>query len=204
MNMIINESLRLYPPVLRIIRRVDRKVRLGLNLTLPANLDLCIPNLAVHHNPQMWGEDVHLFKPERFSDGVAKATNNNAAAYIPFGMGPRNCVGLNFATTQTKIALSMILQSYAFTLSPTYVHSPVHSLTLRPQQLHSSWTPDHQMAWSHVAGMSSCIGHIIYMLLCVLFLQSKVRVYTASHTPEVMCKLTLIKYLILFYIIFYL
>ncbi|KAF5443455.1 hypothetical protein F2P56_036009 [Juglans regia] len=143
MNMIINESLRLYPPIVRIKRRVDRQVRLGLNLTLPANLGLCIPNIAVHHNPQMWGEDVHLFKPERFSDGVAKATNNNAAAYIPFGMGPRNCVGLNFATTQTKIALSMILQRYAFTLSPAYVHSPVPHPTLRPQHgiqivLHSS------------------------------------------------------------------
>ena len=132
MGMIINESLRLYPPILLIARKVERITRLG-KLTLPAELVLLISNIAVHHDPQVWGEDVHLFKPERFSEGVSKATNNNIAAFLPFGMGPRNCVGFNFATTETKIALSMILQSYAFTLSPTYVHSPFQLLTLRPQ-----------------------------------------------------------------------
>ena len=132
MGMIINESLRLYPPILLIARKVERKTRLG-KLTLPAELVLLISNIAVHHDPQVWGEDVHLFKPERFSEGVSKATNNNIAAFLPFGMGPRNCVGFSFATTETKIALSMILQRYAFTLSPAYVHSPIQVLTLRPQ-----------------------------------------------------------------------
>ncbi|KAM4110501.1 hypothetical protein ACB094_03G200400 [Castanea mollissima] len=132
MGMIINESLRLYPPIPLIARKVKRKTRLG-KLTLPAELVLLISNIAVHHDPQVWGEDVHLFKPERFSEGVSKATNNNIAAFLPFGMGPRNCVGFSFATTETKIALSMILQRYAFTLSPAYVHSPVQVLTIRPQ-----------------------------------------------------------------------
>ncbi|KAK4598905.1 hypothetical protein RGQ29_016093 [Quercus rubra] len=113
--MIINESLRLYPPVIAIARKVEREVKLG-KLTL--RLIYCY---------------VHLFKPERFSEGVAKATNNNIAAFFPFGVGPRSCVGLNFATTEAKIALSMILQLYAFTLSPTYVHSPFQLLTIRPQ-----------------------------------------------------------------------
>ncbi|ONH89957.1 hypothetical protein PRUPE_8G026400 [Prunus persica] len=94
MSMIINESLRLYPPP---------------------------------------GQDVHLFKPERFSEGVAKATNNNIGALIPFGLGPRTCVGMNFGITEAKIALSMILQCYSFTLSPGYVHFPLHYLTVRPQ-----------------------------------------------------------------------
>ena len=76
---------------------------------------------------------MHLFKPERFSEGVAKATNNNIAAFFPFGVGPQSCVGLNFATIEANIALSMILQRYAFTLSPAYVHSPIQLLTLRPQ-----------------------------------------------------------------------
>jgi len=132
MGMIINESLRLYPPIIAITRKVERDVRLG-KLTLPANLLLYIPTLAPHHDPKIWGEDVHLFKPERFSEGIAKATNNNIAAFFPFGIGPRNCVGLNFATTEAKIALSMILQRYAFTLSPAYVHSPFQLLTIRPQ-----------------------------------------------------------------------
>ncbi|OVA04879.1 Cytochrome P450 [Macleaya cordata] len=132
MNMIINESLRLYPPVLSIVRTVSREVRLG-KLNLQANIELIISTIAIHHDPEIWGEDVHIFKPERFSEGVAKATNNNTVAFLPFGLGPRTCVGLNFAMTEAKIALAMILQRYHFTLSPTYVHSPTKRLTSCPQ-----------------------------------------------------------------------
>ncbi|PRQ40551.1 putative 11-oxo-beta-amyrin 30-oxidase [Rosa chinensis] len=84
--------LRLYPPVVSIIRTVEKEVTLG-RLIVPANVELHVPNLVFHHDPQLWGEDVHLFKPERFSEGVAKATNHNMVVYLPFGMGPRNCVG---------------------------------------------------------------------------------------------------------------
>ncbi|KAL6190187.1 hypothetical protein ACLB2K_036585 [Fragaria x ananassa] len=132
MSMIINESLRLYPPVLAMERRVEKEVRLG-NVVIPANVELHVSSLALHHEPQFWGQDVQLFKPERFSEGVVKATGNNIVAFLPFGMGPRTCVGFNFATIEVKIALSMILQRYSFTLSPGYVHSPFHFLTLRPQ-----------------------------------------------------------------------
>ncbi|KAF8389901.1 hypothetical protein HHK36_024419 [Tetracentron sinense] len=132
MNMIINESLRLYPPVIEFTRRVARETRLG-KLILPPNIKLNISSLAVHHNPHIWGEDVHIFNPERFSEGVAKATNNNIATFMPFGLGPRTCVGLNFVSIEAKLALSMILQRYAFTLSPAYVHMPVQVLTTRPK-----------------------------------------------------------------------
>ncbi|XP_004295658.1 PREDICTED: secologanin synthase-like [Fragaria vesca subsp. vesca] len=132
MNMIINESLRLYPPVTQLIKRTEREVRLG-KLIVPADIDLVIPIVALHHDTQIWGQDAGLFKPDRFSEGVAKATKNNMAAFIPFGIGPRICAGFNFATTEIKIALSMILRRYTFTLSPGYVHSPLHFLTLRPQ-----------------------------------------------------------------------
>ncbi|KAH9772273.1 cytochrome P450 734A1 [Citrus sinensis] len=132
MSMVINESLRLYPPAVNISRNVEREVRLGKYI-LPANMELVIPILAIHHDPQIWGEDVDLFKPERFADGVAKASNNTPAAFLPFSSGPRICVGLNFAATEAKIALSMILQRYRFNLSPSYVHSPVLVVTLRPQ-----------------------------------------------------------------------
>lgn len=132
MNMIINESLRLYSPVVTLRRRVKKEVKLG-KVNLRPNTALMIPNLALHHDTQIWGGDALLFKPERFSEGVAKATKNNPAAFLPFGLGPRTCVGYNFATNEAKIALSMVLQRYAFTLSPTYIHSPILVLTLRPQ-----------------------------------------------------------------------
>ncbi|KAK9932727.1 hypothetical protein M0R45_019951 [Rubus argutus] len=132
MSMIINESLRLYPPIISLTRKVDKEVRLE-NLIVPTNVELLVPNLALHHEPQFWGQDVKRFKPERFSEGVANATNNNMAAFLPFGMGSRTCVGFNFATIEAKIALLMILQRYSFTLSPDYVHSPFQIITVRPQ-----------------------------------------------------------------------
>lgn len=132
MNMILNECMRLYPPVITVTRKVEREVRLG-NLTLPADITIFMPILALHHDPQIWGEDVHVFKPQRFAEGVAKATNNNAAAFFPFGMGPRTCVGLNFTTNEAKIALSIILQRYKFSLSPNYVHYPADIFILTPK-----------------------------------------------------------------------
>ncbi|PRQ40593.1 putative 11-oxo-beta-amyrin 30-oxidase [Rosa chinensis] len=132
MSMILNESLRLYPPAVAIPRITGRVVRLG-KLIVPANVQLLVSVLAPHHEPQFWGPDVHLFKPERFSGGVAKATNNNVGAFVPFGLGPRTCVGMNFATTEAKIALSLILQRSSFTLSPAYIHAPYQSIIFRPQ-----------------------------------------------------------------------
>ena len=130
--MIIEESLRLYPPVPAIKRKTEKKAKLG-KITLPPDMELLISPLALHHDPKLWGEDVHLFKPERFAGGVANAANNNPVAFLPFGFGPRTCVGLNFAIIEAKIALSMILQRYKFTLSPNYIHFPVQVFMLRPQ-----------------------------------------------------------------------
>ncbi|KAE8683011.1 Cytochrome P450 [Hibiscus syriacus] len=113
-------------------RKVERQVRVG-KLMVPTYLELDIRFLALHHDPDLWGDDVHLFKPERFAQRIAKTTNYNTAAFVPFGFGPRSCVGMSFAMTGIKIVLSMILQRYSFTLSPAFVHSPLPSLVLKPQ-----------------------------------------------------------------------
>ncbi|KAI8527469.1 hypothetical protein RHMOL_Rhmol12G0078000 [Rhododendron molle] len=133
-SMILNEALRLYGPVLTLQRRVEREVRLG-EFIIPPHTDLNIPVMSLHHDPEIWGRDVHLFKPERFGEGVGKATNNNITGFIPFGFGPRICVGSNFAANEFKIALSMILQRYKFALSTSYVHSPSFlNPTIRPEK----------------------------------------------------------------------
>ncbi|PPS05164.1 hypothetical protein GOBAR_AA15486 [Gossypium barbadense] len=95
MTMIIYETLRLYGAINGLPRKVTREVQVG-KLALPASIDLLIARAALHHDPQLWGDDVHLFKPERFAEGIAKATNYNAAAFFPFGLGPRFCVDLDF------------------------------------------------------------------------------------------------------------
>ncbi|KAF5755402.1 putative 11-oxo-beta-amyrin 30-oxidase [Helianthus annuus] len=131
-GMIIHETLRLYPPGIAIIRKNEREVKLG-NLIVPANIILHVPVLALHHDYDIWGGDAHLFKPERFSQGVSNATKNNPSAYMPFGFGPRNCVGSNFATNTAKVTLAMMLQHYRFSPSPNYVHLPVHITMLVPK-----------------------------------------------------------------------
>ncbi|CAN1794950.1 Cytochrome P450 CYP749A22 [Linum perenne] len=131
LTMIINESLRLYPPVFHVSRRVERDVRLGGKLMLSKGTEVYIPNLAVHHDTGTWGEDAQLFKPERFAEGVV--AKGSSGTFLPFGMGARNCVGMNFAITEEKIALSMILQRYRFRLSDKYVHSPAQVLTSCPK-----------------------------------------------------------------------
>ncbi|MBA0789566.1 hypothetical protein Gotri_027936, partial [Gossypium trilobum] len=112
MFMIINGTLRLYGPINGLPREVAREVQLG-KLVLPANIDILVLNSGLHRDPYLWGDDVNLFKPERFSERIAKATNYNAT-----GSGPRSCVGMTFAMIETKVVLSMILQRYTVTLSP--------------------------------------------------------------------------------------
>ncbi|KAK2983897.1 hypothetical protein RJ640_008056 [Escallonia rubra] len=132
MGMIISETLRLYPPAVDLTRKVQREVRLP-NLMLPANMNLNIPALALHYDPKIWGRRCTSFQARTILGRGSKATNNRPSAYIPFGLGPRACVGSSFAIDEVKIVLAMILQHYAFTLSPNYIHSPIQVIAIRPK-----------------------------------------------------------------------
>jgi PHYB activation tagged suppressor 1 len=131
LNMIVNESLRLYPPTIATIRRAKTDVELG-SYKIPRGTELLIPILAVHHDQAIWGNDVNEFNPGRFSEGVARAAKH-PVAFIPFGLGVRTCIGQNLAVLQTKLALAIILQRFSFRLAPSYQHAPTVLMLLYPQ-----------------------------------------------------------------------
>nr|WMZ41211.1 cytochrome P450 family 72 subfamily A polypeptide 7 [Ipomoea batatas] len=131
LTMILNEVLRLYPPSPYTIRTMYEETRLG-EMKLPPNIILVLSSLLVQRDPDVWGADAGEFKPERFAEGVAKATKNRLA-FLPFGWGPRTCIGNNFAMMEAKIAIATILQRFSFQLSPSYAHSPCFVVTLKPQ-----------------------------------------------------------------------
>ncbi|KAI7737127.1 hypothetical protein M8C21_013247, partial [Ambrosia artemisiifolia] len=121
-SMIFNEVLRLYPPVNSVKRMIHQETKIG-NITLPAGCNLQLHTLLMHHDHDIWGDDANEFNPGRFYEGVSNVTKGQAS-YIPFGWGPRICIGMNFALLEVKMALSMILQHFRFDISPSYSHAP--------------------------------------------------------------------------------
>ena len=129
--MILHEVLRLYPPGAFIARLVKKPITLG-KFQLPSGTNIMLPVISFHRDPEIWGDDVLEFKPERFSEGVSKASNN-PAAYLPFSSGPRVCIGQNFAMVEAKFCLASILKKFAFEISPSYSHAPFLLVTMQPQ-----------------------------------------------------------------------
>uniref|UniRef100_M1AX26 CYP72A58 n=2 Tax=Solanum tuberosum TaxID=4113 RepID=M1AX26_SOLTU len=130
-TMILYESLRLYSPLITHNREVTEDIVLG-ELSLPAGVLVSLPDSLLHHDKDIWGEDANKFNPERFREGIASATKGQVT-YFPFSWGPRICIGQNFAMLEARMAVSMILQSFSFELSPSYTHAPQPILTIQPQ-----------------------------------------------------------------------
>ncbi|KAG8047356.1 hypothetical protein GUJ93_ZPchr0008g13024 [Zizania palustris] len=131
LQMVINETLRLYPPATLLPRMAFEDITLGGGkLRVPKGASVWIPVLAIHHDEDAWGADAHEFRPDRFAPG---RTRPPAGRFLPFAAGPRNCVGQAYAMVEAKVALAMLLSSFRFGISDEYRHAPVNVLTLRPR-----------------------------------------------------------------------
>jgi len=130
--MILNETLRLYPPAVATIRRAKRDVVLGGGLSVPQGTELLIPIMAMHHDAALWGPGAARFDPGRFAGGAARAAAH-PLAFVPFGLGPRMCIGQNLALLEAKLTLAVLLQRFELARSPNYVHAPTVLMLLYPQ-----------------------------------------------------------------------
>ncbi|OMO64167.1 Cytochrome P450 [Corchorus capsularis] len=131
MHMFFLEVLRLYSPVVMIMRQASEDMKLG-SLTIPKHTRVVLPILMIHHDKDYWGEDANEFNPLRFKDGISKASKC-PNAFLSFIAGPRVCIGQNFAMLEARTVISVILQRFSLSLSPEYKHTPISYFILQPQ-----------------------------------------------------------------------
>ncbi|MGA1614447.1 MAG: cytochrome P450, partial [Lutimaribacter sp.] len=124
---IIDEALRLYPPAGIISRTAQRHDTLCGRQVLPGDT-VMVPIYALHRNHLLW-ENPDQFNPDRF----AQRKSIDRYAYLPFGDGPRICIGASFALQEAVIILATLLSRFRFTPVPGRNPDPVMILTLRPQ-----------------------------------------------------------------------
>ncbi|XP_051125347.1 secologanin synthase-like [Andrographis paniculata] len=130
-GMILNEVLRFYPPVFELSRVVGEDAQIG-KYVFPKGVLLQLPLIFLHRDKNIWGPDADIFNPMRFSEGVMKAANGQAA-FMPFGWGPRICLGMNFLLIEAKVFLAQALNAFTWDLSPEYIHAPLAAFSLMPQ-----------------------------------------------------------------------
>ena len=130
--MVIQETLRLYPPAVFIGREALEELKLK-DIVIPKGVNIQIPISILHQIPSLWGpHDAHKFNPGRFQNGVFGASEISHV-YIPFGVGSRICVGQHLAMIELKVILSILLSKFRFSLSPAYPHSPAFRLVIEPK-----------------------------------------------------------------------
>ena len=126
-RMIVDEALRMYPAAGIISRTAQKKDMLCDREVLPGDT-VMIPIYALGRNELLW-DDPNAFRPERFADRKAI----DRYAYLPFGDGPRICIGASFALQEAVIILATLLSRFNFTPVAGKDPEPVMILTLRPE-----------------------------------------------------------------------
>jgi cytochrome P450 len=126
---VFSEAMRLYPPAPIITRAALNDFQLG-DYIIPKGTVLIVPIYAVHHHASLW-PDPDVFDPDRFSSDAAKTRHRYA--YMPFGAGPRVCIGNAFAMMEATAILAVLLQKVRLVASAPRPPAPIMKITLRPK-----------------------------------------------------------------------
>jgi len=126
---VIQEALRLYPPFWMVDRMALADDRVG-DLAIPRGSTIVVFIYGAHHSPQYW-ENPESFDPERFTKANEKL--HRPFTYLPFGAGPRGCIGGNYAMLQILMILSVLLRKYDLRLVPGQTIAARPMVILRPE-----------------------------------------------------------------------
>lgn len=125
---VIEEALRLYPPIAALSRQAIKADILGSIVVKPRSLIVISP-YVLHRHRRLWSEP-DAFDPTRFVPSARSAIPR--FAYLPFGIGPRTCIGSSFAMQEATVVLAVLMSSFDMRLSPEANVWPVQRITLRP------------------------------------------------------------------------
>jgi len=128
-TMVLEESMRLYPPAYAISRWCVEADEVG-GYRLPAGSSITMSPYVTHRHPDFW-EQPERFDPERFRP--ERHAERPRFAYMPFGGGPRQCIGNRFAMTEATLILAMVTQHYRLDLVPGHPVEMDPLITLRPR-----------------------------------------------------------------------
>nr|XP_030701948.1 cytochrome P450 3A29-like isoform X1 [Globicephala melas] len=110
LDMVLNESLRLFPLTARLERVCKKDVEVH-GVLIPKGTVVMVPLFTIHRDPEHWPEPEE-FRPERFSK--ENKESRNPYTYMPFGTGPRNCIGMRLGIMNMKLAVIKVLQNLSF------------------------------------------------------------------------------------------
>ncbi len=129
LRMVIDESMRLYPPAWGFSRQALADDELG-GYRMPRGWLAFVVPYVLHRLPVHWS-DPEVFDPERFS--AERSAERPKFVYIPFGAGPRQCIGSQFALIETQLCVAAFAQAYRLRLVPGHQPTPWPLITLRPR-----------------------------------------------------------------------
>ncbi|KQU54637.1 cytochrome P450 [Bosea sp. Leaf344] len=125
---VIEEAMRLYPPVPSLSRAAIADDEVG-GVAIPKGALVIVAPYVLHRHETLW-EEPASFRPERFLPGARERIDRYA--YLPFGAGPRICIGQQFAMVEAVLALSLMVRALRFDHAGDRPPRPIHQITLRP------------------------------------------------------------------------